>query len=147
MKKTKLLLLLFLALQSCTQNKESFALCGMGIAKPYYYTGLKYKGEIYQIEKEVSKHYIPISTNNTGIAKIRFKVNCKGELEEIAYEEYNLNYQKVNLNDSLEVQIRSIVTGLNDWIPGMDEDGQTVNSHSFLSFRILDGQIQEILPK
>jgi len=137
---------LFLLL-SCTQDKSSFSLCGLGITEPYYFTGLKYTGEIYQIKKEFLSSYSPPATNSTGIAKVRFKVNCEGELGDMHYEEYDLDYVKTNLNDSIEHQVKSIVMGLDEWIPGTDEAGNTVNSHSFLALRIIDGKIIEILPK
>ncbi len=131
----------------CKSNENSFSLCGLGIVKPYYYTGLKYSGEIYQIEKEFRDNYIPVLKNASGIAKIRFNVNCKGEAGQFEYEEYDMNYIKSNLNDSIETQVKTIVVGLNDWIPGTDDDGNPVNSHSFLSLRIINGEITEILPK
>ncbi len=58
-----------------------------------------------------------------------------------------MNYNKVELNDSIELQIINSVSKLNKWIPGVDDNGNPVNSHSFLLFRIIDGEIIEILPK
>ncbi|MFZ1751180.1 MAG: hypothetical protein WAU01_13340 [Saprospiraceae bacterium] len=122
-------------------------LCGVGKVMPYYYTGLKYRGEIYEIERVIKEKYIRVRSGNSGIAKIRFKVNCEGDIGDLNYEEYDMNYVKTLLNDSIESQLMVIVSQLSDWIPGVDRDGNSLNSHSFLSFRIQDGEIKEILPK
>jgi len=148
MNKTKpILILLFLVFYACGTDKNDYALCGIGITYPYYVTGLKYIGEIYQIEKEFQEKFIPLSSKDSGIARVRFDVNCDGKLGNIKCEAYDLNYQKSTLNDSIAYQLKSIVADLDDWIPGMDDDRNPVNSHSFLSFRIKDGKITEILPK
>lgn len=140
-------LIILLALFSCNQRVEDLELCGMGIVKPYYVTGLQYKGEIYEIEKEIRGKFVPVKSNNTGIARVRFKVNCEGELGDIHYEEYNMEYVKTPLNDSIEMQLVKTVSQLSDWIPGVDDNGNEINSHSFLAFRIVNGEIVEILPK
>jgi len=128
-------------------NNSEFELCGLGITKPYYYTGLSYKGGVYEIETQVSQAFEKVKTNSTGIAKIRFKINCKGNIGDLEYEEYDLNYMKTNLNDSIEILLTQSITNLTDWIPGKNSDNQNINSHSFLSFRIIEGEITEILPK
>jgi len=142
-----LLLVSTLITLSCHQSKDTFSLCGIGITMPYYESSLSYRGELYQIKKVFRQQFIPPSTKATGIAKARFKVNCEGELGEIKYEEYNLNYIKTELNDSIETQVINIVAGLQDWIPGTNRSGENINSHSFLALRIIDGEIVEFLPK
>lgn len=150
MKKIEHLYLSFILLilfQACNGDTNTFSLCGIGVVKPYYFTGLRYKGEIYQIKKEFDEKFTKLSINDSGIAKVRFNVNCNGKLGDLSYEEYDLNYKKSNLNDSIELQITSITLDLDEWIPGVDDKGNPVNSHSFLSFRIKNGKIVEILPK
>ena len=135
-------------LVSCNSQKTDFELCGLGIkVMPYYFTGLKYDGEIYKIEKELKKQWIIPKTNNNGIAKVRFKVNCHGDIGDLHYQEYDTNYIQTQLNDSIEIQLMKSVSELSDWITGVDDDGKACNSHSFLSFRIENGHIIEILPK
>lgn len=144
----KILVLTTIAiLSSCNQKNQSFHLCGLGITKPYYYTGLKYVGEIYQIEKEIRNKYNRVYTNNNGIARVRFKVNCEGLIGDLYYEEYDMQYRPTELNDSIKLQLIDGVSNLSQWIPGTNDDGDPVNSHSFLSFRIMNGEIIEILPK
>lgn len=130
---------------SCQQKK--FPLCGLGVVMPYYYTGLEYKGGIYEIEKEILSSYNIVKTQNNGIAKISFKVNCKGELGDLNYEAYDLSYNQTTLNDTIRSQLIAAISKLSDWSIGTDSEGNTVNSHSFLSFRIKEGEITQILPK
>ena len=139
--------ILFIILLACHVKDEDFELCGIGILKPYYVTGLDYHGEIYAIEQAFNKNYVPPTDNNTGIVKIRFQVNCHGDTGNFQYESYNLEYEKMDLNDSIEIQIRKITRGLDEWIPGRNDAGENVNSFKFLSFRLDNGIITEILPK
>lgn len=140
-------IIILIYLISCNQKKEEFSLCGLGITKPYSYTGLQYKGEIYKIEKEIRDKFQVVQTKNSGIAKIRFKVNCHGQIGDLHYESYDENYVKIELNDTIKLQLIEGVSGLRDWIAGTDDKGEKINSHSFLSFRIENGKIKEILPK
>lgn len=145
--KYTILLFFTLLLFSCHTGSGDFQLCGLGIVKPYYVTRLDYKGEIYSIDKAFEKDFISPKVNNNGIAKIRFHVNCKGETGNFIYEEYDTDYQTAELNDSIEVQITAITKKLNNWIPGIDDEGEPVNSFKFLSFRIENGVITELMPK
>ena len=47
--------LILTALIACNNNE--FELCGLGITKPYYYTGLSYKGGVYEIETQISQGF------------------------------------------------------------------------------------------
>lgn len=135
-----------MCLVACKQN--DFKLCGLGVTRPYYYTGLDYEGGLYSKQKDILARYIPVkSGENTGIVKMYFKVNCNAEVGDFYYEEYNLDYQKTDLNDSIETQLMDGLRQLSNWIPGKDEKGNTVNSHTFLTFRIMNGEVIEILPK
>jgi hypothetical protein len=124
-------------------------LCGIGIKKPYYYTGLGYKGEIYAIKKIFELDYRPLldSEGNDGIIRISFDVNCKGVAGNFKMEQYTLDYKAAIIDEKISSQILMIVKSLNNWLPGKNDEGQYVNSFMFLSFRIVNGEIQEILPK
>ncbi len=145
----KVILITVIALLfSCHQKKADFELCGFGLrVMPYYYTGLTYKGEIYKIDKEIKEKWMIPNTDNNGIAKVRFKVNCHGDIGDLHYEEYDTNYIQTQLNDSIKIQLMESVSELSDWKAGVDDDGNPCNSHGFLSFRIEKGHIIEILPK
>ena len=44
---------------SCNRKSGELDLCGLGILKPYYLTGLDYKGGMYGIKEKYKKEYIP----------------------------------------------------------------------------------------
>jgi len=144
---TYLLLLFLLSLASCKDSSE-FKLCGLGICKPYYFTGLSYQGGLYQVEKEIKAHYTPvIDSSNNGVVRVSYKVNCEGELGDVTYETYNLDFAKADLNPRLTEQLVNAVSKLSAWNPGKIDGGNSVNSHGFLAFKIVNGEITEILPK
>lgn len=123
-------------------------MCGLGILKPYYLTGLDYKGGIFAIKEKYKKEYITVKKGqNSGIVKIRFDVNCKGETGNFEFETYNLNYESTTLNDSIVNQTVLIAKKLNNWIPGTNDNNEKINSFKFLAIKIIDGEIKEILPK
>lgn len=147
MKSLVILILLFLTV-SCSRSADDFDLCGIGFMQPYYFTSLEYEGGFYAIKEKYHQQYQAIKEgNNSGVVKILFYVNCRGEAGEYKMETYDFNYQKTDLNPNLTSQLMSITKQLNQWIPGKDEGGNTVNSLKFLAFRIVNGEITEIMPK
>ncbi|WP_233900317.1 hypothetical protein [Tenacibaculum piscium] len=140
-----LILLLFF---SCNRKSGELNLCGLGILKPYYVTGLDYKGGIYAIKEKYKQEYIPVKTGeNSGIVKIRFDVNCLGETGNFEFETYNLNYKSTTINNSIVNQTISIAKKLDHWIPGTNDDNENINSLKFIAIKLINGEIKEILPK
>ena len=141
-------ILIILVSFSCNRKSGELKLCGIGILKPYYLTGLDYKGGMFAIKEKYKSEYIPVKKGeNSGIVKIRFDVNCKGETGNFEFETYSLSYEPVTLNDSIVNQTVSIAKRLVDWIPGVNGDGEKINSFKFISIKLDDGEIKEILPK
>lgn len=132
----------------CANSNNKFELCGLGSLHPYYYPQLNYEGEFHAIKEAYKKEFKEISGDDkSGIVKIRFHVNCKGQTGNFLMETYNLNYQPNHINSEITGQLLAITKGLDGWIAAVNDDGETVNSHKFLSFRIKDGAIVNILPK
>ncbi len=141
-------ILITITLFSCNRKSGELELCGLGILKPYYLTGLEYEGGIFAIKEKYKKEYFPVSGNkNTGIIKIRFDVNCKGETGNFEFEAYNLNYESTAINDSIVDQAIAIAKKLDNWISGTNEDNENINSFKFIALKVVDGEITEILPK
>jgi hypothetical protein len=133
---------------SCNRKSGELDLCGLGVLKPYYLTGLDYKGGMYAIREKYKQEYIPVKKEkNSGIVKIRFDVNCLGETGNFEFDTYNLNYKSTTLNDSIINQTISIAKNLDNWIPGTNDDNETINTFKFLAIKINNGKIKEILPK
>lgn len=146
----KIIHLLFIILSfACTGNQQNFELCGMGKLHPYYYPVLKYKGDFYAIKQHFYQNYKvpPTHVRDTGIVKIRFHINCKGQAGNYLVETYNLAYVLTTIDPAITNQLLSLTQKLQDWIPAVDEEGDAVNSHKFLAFKIEKGQLIDILPK
>ena len=133
---------------SCNRKSGELNLCGLGILKPYYLTGLNYEGGIFAIKQKYKEEYITVKTGqNSGIVKIRFDVNCLGETGNFEFETYTLNYESTTINDSIVNQIVLIARKLNNWIPGTNDDNENINSFKFIAVKVINGEIKEILPK
>jgi hypothetical protein len=144
-------LLLCCTLLYAQEKDTTFTLCENGGVWPYYHRELKYKGSFWEIKKHYQSEY-PIAKfqnlkNNSGIITIQFKVNCKGETGEFALQQYGLNYQPTTLDEKITNYFMEQTKQLKDWIPLKDQEGKTINSHKFFSFRIKAGDLIEILPK
>ncbi len=136
-----------ICLFSCNDNHKKFELCSGG-KRPYYYPTLEYKGGFYEIKNHYYSNYIPIiSPNNNGIVKIRFNINCKGASGNYFLETYNMGYESNVMSKKITEQLLNLTKTLNDWIPAYDEDGNSVNSHKFFAFKIVNGKLTDILPK
>jgi hypothetical protein len=123
-------------------------LCGFGFKSPYYYPELKYEGSFYAIKQHFLDDYKElIDSQFNGIVRVRFHVNCRGEAGNYQIETYNLNYKDISSKNKTSQYFLTKTKELQSWIPGKDEDGDSVNSHKFLSFRIVKGELTEILPK
>jgi len=119
-----------------------------GKTHPYYYPTLEYKGGFYEIKKHYYSNYKAIELpNNTGIVKISFNINCNGKPGNYFLETYSLDYKNIVITKKITEQLLSLTKSLNDWIPAYDEDGNSVNSHKFFAFKIVNGILTDILPK
>ena len=138
---------IMVVLYGCSSANSDFELCD-GNLYPYYYPELKYKGEFYAIKRSFYDQYKIIeSANNSGIVRIQFHVNCKGVSGNFEVETYDLTYRKNTIDNQIVAQLLQLSKELNGWVPGVNEDGETINSHKFLAFRIVNGELIDILPK
>jgi len=137
-----------ISLFSCSENNEKFELCS-GKTHPYYYPALEYNGGFYKIKKHYYSNYktIELSNNTTGIVKISFNINCKGESGNYFLETYSLNYKNISISKKITEQLLNLTKRLNYWVTAYDEDGDSVNSHKFFAFKIINGKLTDILPK
>ena len=132
---------------SCNSESTSFKLCSGGLY-PYYHPELKYKGSFYAIKNHFYNGYNKVnSENNNGIVRIQFRVNCKGQAGDFTMETYSLEYISNDMDDRITRQLLKLTQKLDNWIPAVDEDGNTLNSHKFFAFKIINGELKDILPK
>jgi hypothetical protein len=53
----------------------------------------------------------------------------------------------IAINTQITAQLLELTKGLKYWIPAKDDDEKIVNSHKFFAFKIVNGQLVDILPK
>lgn len=139
--------IIFFFIISCNSNSKDFKLC-KGKLHPYYYPELEYSGGFYAIKEHFYSNYNQVkSLKNTGIVKIRFHINCYGESGDYRLEAYSLDYKNIELDIKITQQLVQLTKNLTEWIPAQDEDGNAINSHKFFAFRIIEGELIDILPK
>ena len=145
--KSVIIFLTVLCFIGCNSSVNDFELCGGGL-QPYYRTGLSYEGSFYAVKEHFKTNYKAVNIGeNSGIVKVQFHVNCKGETGNYKVETYGFDYELIEMSNEITNQFLELTKGLNEWIPGKNEEGEFVDSHKFFAFKIVEGQMTEILPK
>lgn len=138
---------ILLLLVSCNHSNNDFHLCA-NEKHPYYYPPLEYRGGFYEVKEHFFKGYKEVEgKDNSGIIRIKFQVNCKGDMGNFEVESYSLSYKKMNLNKNITEQFVRLTKELDNWVPAIDDKGEKVDSYKFFAFKIVDGKLKEILPK
>jgi hypothetical protein len=130
-----------------TDNKN-FELCNPNYIFQYFNDsgGVEYKGEKLAIEEEFKQKYnSEIVKKESGLVRIRFVVNCKGETDRFRILGGDENYQEKKFDSSITNQLLTITKALNGWIPKKYHNKQ-IDYYQYLIFKIKDGKIIEILP-
>lgn len=85
--------------------------------------------------------------NNNGIITIQFKINCHGEVGNFDAFSCDLSYVENAINPKLLDYFLQKTKDLGGWKNVIDAHGVVANTHKFYSFRIVNGELTEILPK
>ncbi len=129
-------------------DDENFELClGDENAIQYYRvnnnTGSK--GFKPQFLKLIDKKYDSNKVKKeTGLLRIRFIVNCKGEADRFRILGSTLDYKEYIFDSSISDQLLQIVKSIDNW----NGSGEEVNTdyYNYVLFRIIDGKIITVLP-
>lgn len=112
----------------------------------YYYKGTVYQGGLYQINKFFRERYrAPKDSDESGLIRVRFIVNCEGKAGRFEILELNNDYEVKQFDSAISQQILDITKDLQDWIPGRD-NGMAIDTYKYLTFKIKNGAIVEIFP-
>ncbi|MDC8098618.1 hypothetical protein [Chryseobacterium rhizosphaerae] len=131
-----------------TDNKDFNFCFGKYIFQYFNYTNEpeNYNGEKIEIDKIFFTQYqnqdIP---NETGLVRIRFVVNCKGETDRFRMMGMDENYRSKKFNSKITSQLIAITKGLNGWKPKKIKE-HDVDYYQYLIFRIENGNLIEIMP-
>ncbi|WP_312299197.1 hypothetical protein [Chryseobacterium sp.] len=130
----------------------AFSKCNENYSFEYYniFNGFQYKGEKYEILKlwrEITN--LKEKNNNSqvkdGYITARFLINCKGKAGLFRIQQMDENYQEINFNITLVNEILNFVKSLDGWVIG-ENNGVKVDYYQYLTFKIENGIVKEILP-
>ncbi|WKK77896.1 hypothetical protein QYS49_12945 [Marivirga salinae] len=110
--------------------------------------GVQYKGEKPAIIRHFKENYKPVQSDQSGLLRIRFIVNCKGETDRFRLMGMNDEYQPMKFDSEISNQLLALTKKMEGWLPvEMDQmDNMTLDYYQYLIFKIHNGEIIEIMP-
>lgn len=129
-------------------DNPSFKSCHDYPSSPQYYWkgGLKYKGEISAIRNEInSKYKSPNIKGESGYFTIRFLVNCEGKTGLFRYYTTDFDLKEIKLSEQITTPLSDFTKALNGW-KIWHVEGNSLDYYQYLTFKIIDSEIIEILP-
>ena len=129
-------------------DKPGFEICNEKNIFQYFNTGggLQYEGEKIAIEKVFKEKYKSQHVKKeSGMIRIRFIVNCKGETDRFRIIASDDNYNEKIFDPSITNQLLAITKMLNGW-KTKTYNGNKIDYYQYLIFKISNGQLKEILP-
>lgn len=106
--------------------------------------GMKYSGERTALRKAFEV-YQNVDVPESGMVRIRFVVNCKGETGRFRLITSDFNYQPFTFDARITDQLLEITKSLDGWIP-LPNLEEPKDYYQYLIFKIENGEIKEILP-
>lgn len=107
--------------------------------------GFQYKGEKIAIIQALEKLNLSSFKKINGYVTIRFVVNCEGKTGLFRIQQMNENYTEEKLNKDLVEKLSNFTKSLNGWIP-KEIEGRKFDYYQYLTYKITDGKVSEILP-
>lgn len=130
------------------KDNANFVPCGSENKIAQYFNlgnGLPYKGEKKALETVFKEKYNAINVNESGLIRIRFVVNCKGETGRFRVLEMNEEYKKFKFNNAIVHQLLKITQELSGW-KIQQKNTYGIDYYQYLIFKIKNGKLIEILP-
>lgn len=129
-------------------DDHNFKPCHEDLAPQYYSfgKGIMYKGEKPELIRQIKEAYKNAENGKeNAYITIRFIVNCEGKSGWFRLQELDTDYKAKEVHSSIAKELLEIVKSLNGWEAGSYED-RYYDYYQYLTFKIVDGQIQSILP-
>lgn len=129
-------------------DNPNFVPCN-GDDKIYQYfntgKGVEYKGGKKEIIDVFKEKYAPINNEESGLIRIRFIVNCKGETGRFRVKQMSNNYEQYTFDDRITNQLLMITQSLGGWKIKISNENK-IDYYQYLIFKIEKGNLIEILP-
>lgn len=81
----------------------------------------------------------------SGYLTFRFIINCEGRAGRHVTEEADLDFQPKQFSQETKDHFYSILQKMDNWFP-TEYEGERVDAYSYLTFKLEDGELIEILP-
>lgn len=108
--------------------------------------GPVYYGEKSKLLNTFKSEYKPVSgSNENGLIRIRFIVNCEGKAGRFRVLQSDYNFQEKEFDKEIISQLLSITKGIDSWVV-LQRDDVPVDYYMYLIFKVADGQLTDILP-
>jgi hypothetical protein len=128
-------------------NQKPLDIAHESYIQPYYRVNTYYGGGLRKLKAQFFECYnIHGEYDFCGYISFNFIVSANGRIGRIRSEEFNFKYEIAKPPAPIVKAIFKALLKLEDWIPGKDVHGMNVSSLKFLTFRIADGMIQDIMP-
>lgn len=130
-------------------DAPDFKICNPNQSFQYYNfsNGFQYNGEKYEILnlwRDSFKSALKIS-KETGYITVRFLVNCEGKTGLFRIQQMDKDYKETLFDKKTVDTITSFVKKLNNWTL-QEYKGEKVDYYQYLTFKLEDGTVKEILP-
>lgn len=129
-------------------DSTGFQPCHPDLAYQYYNFGgsARFKGEKPAIERYFRERYkAEENQQENGYFTVRFLVNCEGKSSWFRTEAMDLEYQPKQFHSAISNQLLQLTKALEGWTVA-EYEGQTYDYYQYLTFKIENGQLSEILP-
>lgn len=119
------------------------------LSQYYSFDQRGHQERLYFVRKAFGAYKPAALPGQSGLLRVRFQVNCRGEAGRFELLELDETYQKCLFDRRISDQVlaicrRSLSTG---WLPGKDGQDTTPNDYvQFITLRLKDGAITEIFP-
>lgn len=97
------------------------------------------------LRKFILSNYNSKNYTDSGYLNFRFIINCKGLAGRYVIHENNLNLEPKVFNEDLKNQLFQLTSQLKKWNPNFTHN-EFRDSYMYISYRIENGKITEILP-
>ena len=131
---------------------EGFTTCDDNIVDYYNYRKGDSNGQVASyskgkngLRKHILSQYRNENYTDSGYLNIRFIINCKGEIGRFLIHENTLDLEPTVFSKDLKNQLFQLTTQLKKWNPVIFE-GAEMDSYMYISYRIENGEITEIIP-
>lgn len=129
-------------------DDADFDLCGTEREVFQYFnngTGLSFEGEKPALDKNLKERLNKMQFRDEGYIRVRFIVNCQGQSGRFRILTSDLNFQASKMQSETVDSILAACKEIKGWKVLMYDEVPR-DYYQYLSFKIVNGKIQEILP-